>query len=328
MTHYRACIIGCVKTAGGYDQHLNSKNILTHALAYKRSSNINLIAASDHKPELAKKFAQHWQIDNHYDDATIMLKMTRPDIVSICTPDQTHEDYLRLCLTIPDIKAVWCEKPLTTSSESSLELIELYKKRNIALLVNYQRPFSDEYQQLRSDLKSNIHGSITKVLVNYSKGIKHNGTHAIDLLLDWFNSATVEKVMGVMFDFEKNDPTVDALIMFDETPVYFIGHNENNYSLFEITIYTDNARLSLIESGQKMKVDIKQQASRKNHYRYLTESQTVNMNLDSVLSKCLDRLTDKIENSDQTLNASRAQQALSIAEELASIAINEIDNPS
>ena len=108
---YKAAIIGCGKIAGGYQvNNPKDKSVLTHAKAYAVHGRTRITAAVDADRKKLSKFCKAWKIPFGYTDVKRMLAQERPDIVSICTPSQTHEDILRPVsythLTLPTILRV------------------------------------------------------------------------------------------------------------------------------------------------------------------------------------------------------------------------------
>ena len=71
------------------------------------------------------------------------------DAVLLATPGPTHEKQLLACLE--QGKPVLCEKPLTTDSASSLEVVRREAELGTPLIqVGFMRRFDPEYQQLKA----------------------------------------------------------------------------------------------------------------------------------------------------------------------------------
>ena len=248
----RAAIIGCGQIAGGYDRETAPDAVYTHAKAYRLQSGTSLVAVADLDAGRAREFSAQWGNPVAYTDVSRMLAAESPDIVSICTPDDTHAAVLELCLDCPSLKAVWCEKPLTTDIVKAEQIVSAYSKRGIVLAVNYQRRWQPQMLRIKNALQRRDLGEVQKAVVYYSKGICHNGSHAIDLLLDWFGPPGSFQVRGSHVDFAADDPTVDALLQFGDIPVYLIGVDERAYSLFEIQILGTLGRVNVRSSGREV----------------------------------------------------------------------------
>lgn len=325
---FTAVIIGCGFVAGGYDQEPSPGFIQTHALAYQTSPDIVLIAVADADGKKAKAFARRWNVPNVYDDVRAMLATVKPDIVSICSPDETHEYYLRLCLAVPSIRGVWCEKPLSLSPQGCEALVEEFQQAGKSLLVNFQRNFTAAYRQLKLELVSGSYGVIQKVVVNYTKGIIHNGSHAMDLLIDWFGMPDDMQVFSAHIDYKITDPTVDALLIFDSMPVYFMGLNENHYSIFELHLYTETSMLSLNESGQILCIRRVKDKSTISGHKELERLPDKNMGLDMAMLDALNSLVEAINDHARLIDGERALMGLKITHQLAEQGMKRIKSES
>ena len=248
----RSAIIGCGQIAGGYDEQAGSDEaIRTHAKAYQLQPATELVAVADLDSRRAHEFSARWGDPAVFTDAAQMLATVGPDMVSICTPDNTHADLLELCLSYPSIKAVWCEKPLTTEVDRAEAIVSAYEQRGLVLAVNYQRRWDAEMQRIKRALQRGELGNIQKVVVYYTKGICHNGSHAVDLLLDWFGPPGEMQVLGSHLDFVADDPTVDARLLLGDVPVYLIGADAREYSIFEMHILGTLGRVNVKSAGRE-----------------------------------------------------------------------------
>jgi len=323
-----SAIIGCGFVAGGYDETPAPGVIQTHALAYRMCPETTLVAVADSDLDRARRFAGHWDVEHAYDDAQAMLAAHQPDIVSICSPDDTHEDYLRLCLAMPSVRGVWCEKPLSLSPDGCEELVEQFRQAGKSLLVNFQRNFTTAYRQLKGELTSGKYGVIQKVVVHYTKGVIHNGSHAMDLLVGWFGLPDSMHVLSTQVDYKRTDPTVDALLVFDGVSVYLLGFNEKNYSLFEIHLYTETSTLSLTEGGRKLRVKRVQKQSTASGHRELETSFDKDMGLNMAMLDALNSLVASIKGRCGLVDGKRALAGLRIMHQLAKQGMKRIGSES
>ena len=108
----------------------------------------------------------------------------KADLVIISLPDVLHYKIL-LEAYKHSPKMVLCEKPMCINLAQINKINQLYKKKRILLQVNYSRRFMPEYQEIKRNIIKGYLGDIKLVQMIYSKGLIHNGSHAIDLAL-WF----------------------------------------------------------------------------------------------------------------------------------------------
>lgn len=248
----KSAIIGCGQIAGGYDEYAKDGQVRTHAKAYQQQPATELAAVVDRNHKRAKEFSAYWGGPEVYTDAAKMLSAEKPDIVSVCTPDDTHAEMLKLCLECPSVKAVWCEKPLASDIKTAEAIVSDYERRGLVLAVNYWMRWDTDFGRIKSDLQNGEMGGIQKVVVYYTKGICHNGSHAVDLLMDWLGPPSEMQVFGSNVDFAANDPTVDARLLMGDIPVYFIGADAREYTIFEIVILGTLGRVNIKVSGREI----------------------------------------------------------------------------
>src|SRR5678816_1243402 len=108
----KVAIIGCGNIAGGYDKHSRPNDFYTHVKAYKANKNCRVTAVFDTDPQAVKNFTSTWKIDKGYTNLSQMLEESKPDVVSICSPNQFHCEQIRLCVDA-GVKTILCEKPIS-----------------------------------------------------------------------------------------------------------------------------------------------------------------------------------------------------------------------
>ena len=109
----------------------------------------------------------------NYKDYMEMVTSHNFDILSICTPVETHCQIV--CEIAPYVKALYVEKPIATTIEEADRMIETCHKHGVILQVNHQRRF-------------------LKPKMRWSRGILNNGTHAFDLMRQMFGEEWPEKI--------------------------------------------------------------------------------------------------------------------------------------
>lgn len=110
---------------------------------------------------------------------------TAPEVISVATPDESHQAILESVATWHP-RAVFCEKPLSTSSQGVERLVGLYESAGIPLAVNFTRRYLPEVQRLTAELREGRWGPPLAATVSYTRGLQHNGVHFLDLFLSWF----------------------------------------------------------------------------------------------------------------------------------------------
>jgi predicted dehydrogenase len=247
LNPYKAVIIGCGRIAGGYDNP-GDDVVLTHANAISRSPTINLAGVYDINPVLAKAMAAKWQ-STAYVSISALLETIKPDIVIVAVPDEFHEEVLETLLEFTT-KIVICEKPLGKRLDKLTTLLEKYRKRNIKLAVNYSRNYDQRIIQLKKEIHQDLYGEFLNGMVFYSKGIRHNGSHAISLLRYLFGNIVNFNVLDSRVDYASGDPSLDIQLRFENgRKCYLLAGDERKYSIFEWQFLFSKSRLIFKRDG-------------------------------------------------------------------------------
>jgi predicted dehydrogenase len=226
---WRLALIGCGNIAGGYDEQSGGEVCQTHARACQLLPQVELIAACDHDPGKAKRFAARWEASSSHSDAGEMLARTEPDIVSICSPADTHIEMLERCLEFPGLRAVLCEKPAGLDPNRLAPLLPRFQAAGVVLAVDYIRAYSPGIQRWRQRLAAL--GGCVEATVDYGKGIFSYGSHAIQWLADWLGEITNVAVTGARAGTGDADPNVDATFHAGATPTRLRGATADRFDI-------------------------------------------------------------------------------------------------
>ena len=248
---YKSAIIGLGNIGYKFGINNRSKHSLCHLDAYKKNSNFICVAGYDVNIEAREKFSLHTSLMS-FSDIDDMLLESKPDIVSICSPNEFHFDHLKKVLDYK-VPMIWLEKPAFQTIKQLEKIIQIRSdiSPKTKILVNYQRRFSSQYIKIKELLNNKVYGNCESVLVNYSKGLLNNGSHMIDLIDYYFPN---EKYSVLWF--EKNKPNPDFIISINnQINVHFIGH-QVDYHNIDIVFTFQKARVSLIHGGMQMNIEV------------------------------------------------------------------------
>jgi predicted dehydrogenase len=248
MSAIRFGIIGAGKIASEYDSD-EAFNILTHAHAIISTDGAELAGFYDIQMSASMAAAQKWggvpyQSLNH-------LLRDNIDVVIVCVPDAQHHEILWRIIDKPP-KLVICEKPLTLNHEESCLIYDAYKLKNIGLWINYQRRFDPIIQKLAIDYRSGKFGKFLSGSLIYEKGIKHNGSHGVDLLRFILGEPSGLLSIFKRYDYGDDDPTIGGALHFGCGLVALIPCSQIYYSIFEIDLFFENVRHKLHYSGMQL----------------------------------------------------------------------------
>jgi len=159
MSKYRACIIGAGRIGVEFED--------CHARAYKQHPDIDLVAIFDKKLKKADAAADRWHVPCIGDQYWSMGELGL-DIVSICTPPQTHLEVTIAALACnTQLKAIYCEKPIAILLDDAREMVDRCREQNVMLFINHQRRFG-------------------RPTFSFARGLFNTGTHMVDLLCQYF----------------------------------------------------------------------------------------------------------------------------------------------
>jgi predicted dehydrogenase len=183
-----------------------------------------------------------------------MLETVNPHIISVASPDQTHHLLTRQCLEHPSVQAVLVEKPLAATALEATELEALAQQFGKIIIVNYSRRFCPIYQQLRRRIRAGEFGNLRLARGLYTKGMRHNGSHALDILRCFFPDLRLVSLKPPSWQSTpaKRDPDAEADIeLLLEGQISGILHNLpfQDYTVFELDLLFENARLIFTDGG-------------------------------------------------------------------------------
>lgn len=262
QTNWRAAIIGCGDIGALMDADPLREGVNTHAKAYSLHPRFELIAGVDSVPKHQEQFTQLWSCPA-YDSLEDLLKNHKIEVVSLCTPANTHLEYIQK-LAEAGIQFIWCEKPLCYTLQEAQSILELQERYNLSIVVNYFRRFDPVHKEIINTVSSGRLGPLQAVHAKYSKGLHNNGSHIIDFL-NWMGLTVTEAQNLSSHPGPEGDPTLDVFFKTKENvPVILQGVNDHNYRLFEIDILGALGRLQFSWGGAIQMWDAQPSARTKN----------------------------------------------------------------
>jgi predicted dehydrogenase len=131
----RIAIVGCGKVA---DQHVH---------AIHRISDCQIVGLCDRELLMAKQLGERLKIAECFTNLDEMLQVSRPNVVHITTPPQSHFPLARQCLEFGC--HVYSEKPFTLTGDEAESLIDFAKTRDLKMTVGHNYQFTLEMLEMR-----------------------------------------------------------------------------------------------------------------------------------------------------------------------------------
>lgn len=248
----RAAIIGCGRIGCDCgDPALGSSRLGSHAAAYRAVERTDLAAFCDTDDVHLARAGERYAGVRLYCDHRELLDHERPDIVSICTPAETHAEILRDVLEAGTTSAVLLEKPVGTSLDAARRVLDAAARSRVVVAVNYSRRFLPVYQRLVADVRAGAFGRIQHVAGLYGRGIYNNGTHLLDLLRWLFGDPSDVTVTGVVTSGA--DPTLDVRVAWNGgCSAWLRGMDGGAYNVVELDLVGTTGRARLTDIGHTL----------------------------------------------------------------------------
>ena len=131
----RVAVVGCGKIA---DSHVSQ---------IRRISGSQIVGVCDREELMARQLAERFHIPRYFVDLSELLDETRPDVVHITTPPQSHFRIAKRCLE--QGCHVYVEKPFTLYSSDTEELIGLAEARSLKLTAGHDDQFRPGARRMR-----------------------------------------------------------------------------------------------------------------------------------------------------------------------------------
>lgn len=132
-----------------------------HFPALKNNADLNeIVAFCDIKIERAQEAAEKFGAPNAQVTADYREVLANPEVevVHICTPNVSHSEIAIAAFAAK--KNVYCEKPMSHSTEEAEKMVEAWKKSGMQFTVGYQNRFRPEVQNLHAACQKGDLGDI------------------------------------------------------------------------------------------------------------------------------------------------------------------------
>ena len=255
---FKSFIIGCGNIAGFSTNQI--KNNFTHGYAYDIIEGVVLAGCMDIDVFKAKKFAKLYNTKS-YKDYIDGIRKTRAEIISICSPDDTHYSIVKSLLKLDThIKVIFIEKPVCSSVDEINDLIQLSEKR-IELIANHTRRFDLRYKKIRYNISKGFYGELIECFSTYYSGWAHNGVHVVDTLSYLFDDEiSIKSLKKGAKSLHDSDLSLDGELFFKNKPglIKLFSFDESFYQLFEFDLRFAKARLRLEDFGFRFVIEKKE----------------------------------------------------------------------
>ncbi|WP_339315926.1 Gfo/Idh/MocA family oxidoreductase [Paenibacillus sp. FSL R10-2734] len=199
MSKIKVAVVGC-----------GSISKKRHIPEYAANPNVELVGFCDLVLERAEGYALQ-RGGRAYTNYEEMLKVEKPDAVSVCTPNVLHAQY---AITAANAGAhVLVEKPMATNEADALAMIEAARKNGVFLMAGQNQRLMPPHQKAKEILQT---GKMGKV-ISFRTSFGHPGPErwSIDGRDSWFFRKE-EAIMGAMGDLGVHKADLIRWLLGDE----------------------------------------------------------------------------------------------------------------
>jgi predicted dehydrogenase len=216
---------------------------------------VDLVAVCDLNQEKAARCAEGLDV-GIYKSYRAMLDREDLDIVSVCTPPETHACISCVAARTPGARAVYCEKPITMSVSMAERIVRTCEERGVLLMINHQRRFGPLHQEVARIIQEGELGRIQQVTCYYGDGIANAGSHLFDLLRFYFGEVgVIDGWWSPNASHRPGDPNVDGRLWLEGgIPIAIQACDCRAYAIFEIDILGTDGRLRVREGGRRAEI--------------------------------------------------------------------------
>lgn len=177
---------------------------------------VEVVAVMDPMKE-CREYAQKWNIPHITDTFKELLTIAQFDAVVICSPTDTHANYVEMA-AMAGIH-VFCEKPLDLSLQRVMDVLQIVEKADIKLMLGFNRRFDKDFRKVHKLVSEGAIGipHLVKITsrdpgappISY---IKQSGGLFLDMTIHDFDMARYVVGKEVVEVYAKGAVLIDPLI--------------------------------------------------------------------------------------------------------------------
>lgn len=140
----KVAIVGCGKIAD------------SHASQIERIKECEIVGVCDREPLMARQLYERFPVKHYFSDLEELLKESKPDVVHITTPPESHFDLAKFCLQRGC--HIYVEKPFTLDAEQARILVALANERKLKLTAGHDDQFTHVARRMREVIRQGYLG--------------------------------------------------------------------------------------------------------------------------------------------------------------------------
>ncbi|MBT3171812.1 MAG: Gfo/Idh/MocA family oxidoreductase [Rhodospirillaceae bacterium] len=184
LERLKTVIVGLGRAGSRFDEEPDRGVVWSHAGAYlARDDAFEIVGACDSDADARAAFARRCPDVAVFDSLDDLIQGTRPDIASICTPEESHALVLHHILNMASLQTVWCEKPMAASLAEGQGMVDACAARDVRLVVSHGRRWLPLWQRFSQMLAQGAVGPLVSLRIAMPNRLWSVTSHAVDLAL-------------------------------------------------------------------------------------------------------------------------------------------------
>lgn len=315
---HKAAVIGLGNIGFQFNLDPKRKETWSHVSAYEKCGKTRLAGAVELSPEKIDLFKRQYPDIPVFKSVKDLMESVDIDIVSICTPTESHYPILKELLGYP-VKGIFCEKPFASDVAEAKEMVTRCNEKNVVLAVNHTRRWDDNYLVVKRMIKEGKIGRVKAVNAFYPGQIFNIGTHIFDVIRMLIEKDP-EIVSGISYNLENPDPTISGWIQFEgQIPCTVLSTGKREDLIIEVDAIGDEGRLRILENGEKIEWYLFTKSSRFSGYRELALRPVEPISKKDRFVEAVNDIVSAIETGTGVVNCSGADGLYALAMSLAQL---------
>ncbi|HET9930396.1 MAG TPA: Gfo/Idh/MocA family oxidoreductase [Polyangiaceae bacterium] len=140
--------------------------------AVASSTRARIVSVAGSSPEKGRAFARHWSVPHAATSVAELVRHEAVEAVYVASPHPRHEEHALAAIGAG--KAVLCEKPLATSSDSAERIVRAAKSAGVFLMEAYMYRCHPLLEHALTLLRSGAIGRIEHVRAHFGFRVERN----------------------------------------------------------------------------------------------------------------------------------------------------------
>jgi len=263
----RAAVIGLGRVGSRFDEEVGRRSTWTHVGAYlSNPGKFELVGAVDPDNSARDAFSKRCPGVPSFSTIESLLSAIDFDVLSICTPVDTHESLLARTVNFASPKVIWCEKPFAPDPVTAKRMVECAAAKNIFLVVSHVRRWLPLWRRARAVIDSGLLGNIVCVRVAMPNRLYSMGSHQIDLALYLGGTAISAHGFHLRSLEEGGEPSAAGFLML----------KDGAYAVLQVTGKRDNLMIEAEVIGVNGRMLVREDRSEISIEKFIVSEQYMN----------------------------------------------------